>query len=160
MTGFLFHFMNLDEIIDPCQNGLIVCGANSQCKDINGIAACSCLPGFNGSPPDCISGCVSSSECDTDRACINHTCVDPCTANNGCGLNTNCTVLNHSPFCSCLEGFAGDPLGDCFPTQRKYNMIYVLFIHLSFHKSLRFSSKFFSSTVFSPMHNITVRSKC
>lgn len=28
-----------------------------------------------------------------------------------------CTVINHSPTCSCIEGFTGNPLQNCYPKQ-------------------------------------------
>lgn len=102
----------LAEKTDPCREN--PCGPNSQCKNIRGIAACSCLSQFNGTPPNCTSECESSSECDAGKACIKQKCVNPCLSST-CGMNANCTVVNHSPLCTCVEGFGGDPVGNCRP---------------------------------------------
>lgn len=93
------------------------CGPNSQCREVNLQAVCSCLPNYVGSPPECRPECVVSSECTLATACINQKCVDPCPGT--CGLGANCQVINHSPICSCNVGFTGDPFTRCFPLPRK-----------------------------------------
>lgn len=93
------------------------CGPNSQCRVNNGQAVCTCLPEFIGSPPGCRPECTVSSECALNRACVNQKCVDPCPGT--CGLNANCEVINHSPICSCQNGFTGDPFTRCFTLPRK-----------------------------------------
>lgn len=95
--------------IDPCNPS--PCGANSQCKVNNKQAICSCLPEYIGSPPGCRPECVVSSECPSNRACLNQKCSDPCPGT--CGRNSQCQVINHSPICSCLSGFTGDPFSSC-----------------------------------------------
>ncbi|XP_066901573.1 neurogenic locus notch homolog protein 1-like, partial [Halyomorpha halys] len=95
--------------VDPCNPS--PCGANSQCKVNNEQAICSCLPEYIGSPPGCRPECVVSSECPSNRACLNQKCSDPCPGT--CGRNTQCQVINHSPICSCLSGFTGDPFSSC-----------------------------------------------
>lgn len=89
------------------------CGPNSQCREINNQAVCSCLPNFFGSPPACRPECTVSSECSLDKACVNNKCIDPCIGS--CGLNSNCQVINHSPICSCKIGHTGDPFTICRP---------------------------------------------
>ena len=93
------------------------CGPNSQCRQVNGQAVCSCLPKYVGSPPGCRPECVTSAECPHNLACVNQKCVDPC--NGVCGLNSKCTVINHSPICSCQPGNTGDPFTRCFPIPSK-----------------------------------------
>lgn len=93
------------------------CGPNSQCREVNDQAVCSCLPNYIGSPPGCRPECVVSSECFLDKACSNQKCVDPCPGT--CGLNSLCRVVNHSPVCSCNPGHTGDPFTRCFPIPRK-----------------------------------------
>lgn len=93
------------------------CGPNSQCKVINEQAVCSCLPTFIGSSPGCRPECTSSSECPQNKACINQKCSDPCPGT--CGSNTRCEVINHSPICSCLPQYTGDPFSRCTPLPRK-----------------------------------------
>ncbi|XP_049964679.1 neurogenic locus notch homolog protein 4-like [Schistocerca serialis cubense] len=100
---------------DPCSPS--PCGPNSQCRQVNGQAVCSCLPSYIGSPPGCRPECVVSSECPQNRACVNQKCVDPCPG--PCGLNTRCQVINHSPICSCKQGYTGDPFARCHPIPRK-----------------------------------------
>lgn len=100
---------------NPCEPS--PCGPNSQCREVNGQAVCSCLPNFIGSPPGCRPECVVSSECPTDKACINQKCADPCPGT--CGLNANCQVINHSPICSCSARFTGNPFTRCYQIPRK-----------------------------------------
>jgi len=100
---------------NPCQPS--PCGPNSQCREVNGQAVCSCLPTYIGSPPGCRPECTVSSECPQNRACVNQKCVDPCPGT--CGINAQCSVINHSPICSCTTGFTGDPFTRCFAIPRK-----------------------------------------
>lgn len=93
------------------------CGPNSQCRVINEQAVCSCLPEYIGSPPNCRPECTINSECSAEKACINQKCVDPCP--NSCGINAQCTPINHSPICSCRNGFTGDPFTRCYAIQCK-----------------------------------------
>jgi len=103
--------------INPCVPS--PCGPNSQCKEINYQAVCSCLQSYVGSPPNCRPECVVNSECGKPKACRNLKCVDPCL--NACGSNSKCKVINHSPICSCKEGFTGDPFSSCYAIQCKFN---------------------------------------
>lgn len=100
---------------NPCQPS--PCGPNSQCREINGHAVCSCLTGFIGSPPSCRPECMVSSDCPQDRACLKQKCVDPCPGT--CGLNARCQVVNHNPICSCSPGFSGDPFVRCLKIESK-----------------------------------------
>lgn len=103
------------ELINPCNPS--PCGPNSQCREANGQAVCSCLPNYIGSPPGCRPECVVSTECTSTKACINQKCGDPCVG--VCGLNTKCQVVNHSPICTCNPGHTGDPFTRCYPKPRK-----------------------------------------
>lgn len=105
---------------DPCFPN--PCGPNSQCRQINSQAVCSCLPSYIGNPPGCRPECVVSSECPQNRACINQKCGDPCPGT--CGLNTRCEVINHSPICSCQAGYTGDPFSRCYIMPRKLKMFF------------------------------------
>lgn len=93
------------------------CGPNSQCREVNGQAVCSCQQGYLGSPPSCRPECTLSSECAHDKACVNLKCVDPCVGT--CGQNAQCRVNNHSPICFCRPGHTGDPFTRCQPIPRK-----------------------------------------
>lgn len=102
------------------------CGPNSQCKEINGQAICSCLANYIGSPPGCRPECTVSSECHFNEACINQKCSDPCPSI--CGINANCRVNNHSPICSCKESYTGDPFTNCHLSKifDYYKIIFIL----------------------------------
>lgn len=87
------------------------CGKFSQCREINGQAVCSCLPGYHGSPPTCRPECVVSSDCLSKQACQNQKCIDSCLGS--CGVNAVCRVLSHNPICDCLPGYTGNPVSHC-----------------------------------------------
>lgn len=97
------------------------CGPNSQCREVNNQAVCSCIPTYIGSPPNCRPECVVSTECPPEKACVQQKCKDPCPGT--CGLNANCKVINHSPICSCHTGYTGDPFTRCFLLPRKLSNI-------------------------------------
>lgn len=97
--------------VNPCNPS--PCGPNSQCREVNGQAVCSCLPTYSGSPPGCRPECVVTAECPQDKACVNQKCVDPCPGT--CGINAKCVVINHSPICSCQAEHTGDPFTRCYP---------------------------------------------
>lgn len=80
---------------------------------------CSCSPGYIGTPPGCRPECTASSECASNKACVNQKCQNPCPS--PCGSNTDCIVRNHSPYCVCKQGFTGEPFSSCFPVTRKKN---------------------------------------
>lgn len=105
----------MSQDVDMCSPS--PCGPNSQCKEISGQAVCSCLPTYVGTPPGCRPECVASSECPTQLACKDYKCTNPCPS--PCGLNTKCVVVNHSPICSCMPGYSGDPFTTCTPIPRK-----------------------------------------
>jgi hypothetical protein len=96
---------------DPCNPS--PCGPFSQCRDINGSPSCSCLSNYMGSPPNCRPECSINSECPSNKACINEKCRDPCPG--ACGLNAVCSVINHTPVCTCSEYDTGDPFTNCHP---------------------------------------------
>ncbi|XP_046391538.1 adhesive plaque matrix protein 2-like [Ischnura elegans] len=95
---------------NPCSPS--PCGPNSQCREVNGHAVCSCITGYFGSPPSCRPECIVSSECPISKACVNRECIDPCQG--ACGIGARCDVINHSPICSCRPGQTGDPFKSCY----------------------------------------------
>jgi len=111
----LNSFTAIREYVNPCQPS--PCGPNSQCREQNGVATCSCLPEYVGLPPGCRPECTVSSECNLDKACVRHKCVDPCPG--VCGSSADCRVVNHAPLCSCQSGYTGDPFTRCYPIPRK-----------------------------------------
>lgn len=97
------------EPINPCQPS--PCGPYAECRAIGESPSCSCLRDYMGTPPNCRPECLSNSECASNLACIKQKCINPCTGS--CGQNTQCAVVSHSPMCSCLPGFTGDPFSFC-----------------------------------------------
>lgn len=87
------------ELCDPSP-----CGQNTKCTVVNGIgvATCSCLPGFSGSP---LSGCRH--ECESDGECLNEEyCKDfKCQPSAlQCGQGAQCVrTINHRAVCECPE---------------------------------------------------------
>lgn len=96
---------------NPCNPS--PCGPNSHCREINGLAVCSCVQGYIGSPPTCQPECVQNSDCSQTEACFNQKCQDPCPG--VCGVNAKCTVVNHNPICNCPRRYSGDPFTRCQP---------------------------------------------
>ncbi|XP_065224570.1 uncharacterized protein LOC135848566 [Planococcus citri] len=91
------------------------CGPNSECKQKDNRAICSCKKNQLDSPSTCRFECVFNSECPQNKACIGKKCQDPCAGNGMCGKNTSttCEVENHVPICSCKPGLTGDPSIEC-----------------------------------------------
>jgi hypothetical protein len=110
-----FTFIPAPPTRNPCSPS--PCGPNSQCREINTQAVCSCVPGYIGSPPTCRPECITSSECPLSQACVNQKCIDPCPGT--CGLSAKCQVVNHNPICSCPPDYTGDPFTRCFPKRKK-----------------------------------------
>lgn len=105
---------------NPCQPS--PCGPNSQCREVNLQAVCSCLPTYLGSPPSCRPECVSNSDCSSNQACQNQKCQDPCPGT--CGHYAKCSVVSHVPYCTCPQHYTGNPFVQC---QRisKFNTSYL-----------------------------------
>ena len=89
------------------------CGPNAVCTEVNENPSCACLPGFMGSPPNCRPECTINAECPSNKACIREKCRDPCPGS--CGANAICSVINHTPVCTCPERYTGDPFSYCVP---------------------------------------------
>lgn len=114
--SLLSHTINLVTTIAPRDENPCVpspCGPNSQCRVVGTQAACSCLPNYIGRAPNCRPECTTSNECPHNLACINERCESPCAGS--CGINAECSVLNHNPICACYPGYEGDPLSICNP---------------------------------------------
>lgn len=92
------------------------CGFNSQCSDKNEKPSCSCLPGMIGSPPHCNPECISNTDCAPSLVCENQKCKDPCPGS--CGNDGLCQVNNHIVYCTCPNGFTGDPFSKCYRVQQ------------------------------------------
>lgn len=97
------------------------CGLNSQCRELNNHAVCSCLPDMIGAPPNCRPECLVSSECALDKSCINQKCKNPCVG--VCGQHARCQVVNHNPICSCEIGYTGDPFIRCIKEEVRHPIV-------------------------------------
>lgn len=123
--------------INPCVPS--PCGPNSQCKEIGTQAACSCIPNYIGQPPNCRPECTINAECASNLACRNEKCQDPCIGS--CGVNAQCSVVNHNAICTCVYGYEGNPTVQCsqIPPRKEfrilfnYLIIYVAFLWLSIY---------------------------
>lgn len=95
------------------------CGINTECKIQNRKPVCTCLPNFVGDPKTgCQPECVLNTDCKNHQACIDYRCRDPCAFGNICGLGAVCQCKDHTPLCSCREGFVGDPFLQCLPKRK------------------------------------------
>lgn len=120
-TGDPFYLCKQEPVTPPPRTNPCVpspCGPNSQCREVNGQAVCSCSPNYIGSPPSCRPECIVNSECSPQMACLNSRCSDPCP--NTCGVEANCKTLNHNPICSCPNGYEGDPFSRCSRIRKFY----------------------------------------
>lgn len=97
--------------IQPCDPN--PCRPNEVCNVYgNGVAVCDPCSNENGyNNPGCRPECLSNVDCEFSRACLNQRCLDPCLG--VCGQNAICTVINHSPMCSCPYGLQGNPFEHC-----------------------------------------------
>uniref|UniRef100_A0A6A7FWN7 Neurogenic locus notch homolog protein 3-like n=1 Tax=Hirondellea gigas TaxID=1518452 RepID=A0A6A7FWN7_9CRUS len=98
---------------DPCTPN--PCGLNAQCRSEGNRAICTCLSRYEGDPlSNCRrSECIASDDCRSHQACQQRRCIDPCNIPGICGTQTECTVRNHQPVCSCRRGYVGDPFTRC-----------------------------------------------
>lgn len=113
------------------------CGLNSQCRELNNHAVCSCLPDMIGMPPNCRPECLVSSECPLDKSCINQKCKNPCEG--VCGLHARCQVVNHNAICSCELGYNGDPFVRCIKTEiRKKKLKFFCYLGATISQNLSF----------------------
>lgn len=111
---------------NPCNPS--PCGPNSQCRQMNGQAVCSCVPGYRGNPPTCRPECIVSLECSLKEACNNQKCVNPCIG--ACGPGAVCDVINHNPICTCPPSFTGDPFLRCFYLRKRTSLFNYTSIYL------------------------------
>lgn len=123
---FLYIFLYCITLAWCCCNGVVIlytptdvcstipCGANAVCREHNGVGSCTCMQDYFGDPYfGCKPECLQSFDCPCNFACINAKCVDPC--ENACGMNSECSVVNHSPMCYCIPGYTGNAVFGCHP---------------------------------------------
>ena len=70
------------------------------------------------------AGCDNNDDCPSHTACQNRLCINPCAYDDPCSANAFCKVLNHSPVCTCPDGYIGDPTVQCL--LRKYQCHHIL----------------------------------
>lgn len=98
------------ETLQPCRPD--PCGSNAVCRERSGAGSCTCLAGYSGDPYlGCRPECVLNADCPRHLACDRNKCKDPCPGT--CGAHATCRVVRHTPACSCLPGFTGDPITAC-----------------------------------------------
>ena len=133
---------------DFCKNPCLViepCVQNAECTVQDTLPArvmvCTCIPGFSGkgdvscepiqTPVE--AGCQSDNECPATQACIQRSCVNPCSYQNPCAPQASCAVSNHRPTCTCPSGFTGDAFRACYPgTKYIYDFSYFFYFKLWF----------------------------
>lgn len=110
---------------DEC--ALAPCAYGANCINEQRGYKCVCPRGMTGDPykGGCIleegavkSQCRSSRDCASSLACIQGTCISPCTTL-VCGPNAFCEPENHAAWCKCRVGFLKGTNGDC--VSRKLN---------------------------------------
>lgn len=96
---------------NPCDPS--PCPIGSVCNVYgNGVAVCDvCSNEFGYNNPSCRPECLTNSDCEFHKACLNQRCLDPCTGT--CGKNAICTVINHNAICTCPDGLYGNPFDHC-----------------------------------------------
>lgn len=115
--NYILYICIVQAQVYPCNPS--PCGPNSQCREVNDHAVCSCVPNFIGSPPLCRPECTTNSDCNQNEACSNQKCKDPCPGT--CGIGAECHVINHRPTCNCLSGLTGNAFVHCHPIRKKNN---------------------------------------
>lgn len=73
--------------------------------------------------PACYPECLTNADCPFNKACLGHKCEDPCPGS--CGVNAKCTVVHHTPICSCPYPLIGNPFEHCTqpPPGRCFNCV-------------------------------------
>lgn len=107
--------------LSPCSPS--PCGTNAECKQQFGAGACFCLKGYFGNPYEgCRLECLVNSDCPSNKACTRNKCINPCSGT--CAVNADCQVVNHSPLCTCLPQYTGDPFRLCVLQRMYYKSFY------------------------------------
>ena len=63
--------------------------------------------------------CDHDTDCSDDKACIEHSCRDPCKLGDLCGQDAICETSAHRPVCRCPEGWGGVPTTQCFQCKKR-----------------------------------------
>ena len=114
LSNCSFHFSSANPCLDP-----EYCGENAECNamacNAKKVGCCTCPKGYFGDPyykctrPETSEvTCNVDEHCPTTSICVNTKCVDAC---DNCVENSYCSATNHEFFCTCREGYSGDPYG-------------------------------------------------
>jgi hypothetical protein len=95
------------------------CGP-SECNNYGGqVAICDpCLGPEAPYNPQCRPECLTNADCPFNKACLGYLCADPCPGS--CGVNALCSVVSHTPVCSCPQGLVGNPFEHCSTPTSKF----------------------------------------
>ncbi|XP_045134786.1 adhesive plaque matrix protein 2-like [Portunus trituberculatus] len=97
--------------VNPCRDA---CGENAYCDVRNQRAVCRCPENYLGDPNSrCYTECTEHNHCNSNQACKDYRCIDPCVGT--CGDGANCKTTNNQPVCSCPRSHTGDPFKHCRP---------------------------------------------
>ncbi|TRY80939.1 hypothetical protein TCAL_04725 [Tigriopus californicus] len=115
---------NRDDLCKPNPCGVdAICqpGYNNRGSD---KPVCTCPSGYRGNPlVRCTRGdCERDSDCGSNLGCYNFNCEDPC-RRGACAPNAECQVRNHAAACSCPDGYYGNALEACRPTQANTRVV-------------------------------------
>lgn len=104
---------------NPCARAAEICGQNAECSVNAHEVRCTCPPNTRGDPHTLckLVECTDNNDCAVNLACVDTSCVDPCTLEHSCGRNADCTVENHVGICTCHAETTGNPLLGCVPIQ-------------------------------------------
>ena len=65
--------------------------------------------------------CTTNEQCADQLACIEGTCVNPCTKL-PCGANAYCESEKHAAWCRCTVGFTKGANGECVSGKKKHHL--------------------------------------
>lgn len=127
ISSFKYLFAETPPVpMNPCLPS--PCGPNAECQVRGDSPACSCIENYVGLPPNCRPECTINPECQPQLACMQQKCRDPCVGL--CGLNAQCSVVNHHAVCACIIGYTGNPFSACerIPEGKYKIIIFYLFL--------------------------------
>lgn len=104
---------------DECSH--LPCAYGAYCVNKKGGYQCVCPKDYTGDPykSGCIfesgtpkSKCLSNDDCASNLACLEGSCVSPCSSLL-CGSNAYCETEQHAGWCRCRVGYVKNGDGDC-----------------------------------------------
>lgn len=70
--------------------------------------------------------CLRDDDCPSTEACYDKKCQNPCRLRQPCGVNAECTAVDHGHSCTCLRGYVGNPWVQCFKGIRGHEMVWFI----------------------------------